>query len=140
MVEIRKDRKYILQFPEGTTIEEQKMAISKMEESLKSEDKFTVIDPRIKIYEAEKVIEEVDNDSSNDAPTDAPTDAPKDTPAGEGEASGAAQTTNESTDEPTNDSTPSDEGIKVEKVEVSSTSEEPSKPDLLSQSGSSADI
>jgi len=55
MVEIRKDRKYIVQFPEGTSVEAQTIAVNKMEESLKSEDRFTVVDPRIKFIDAEKI-------------------------------------------------------------------------------------
>ena len=59
-MEVRKDRKYIVQFPEGTTVEAQTIAVNKMEESLKSEDRFTVVDPRIKFIDAEKVTETPD--------------------------------------------------------------------------------
>ena len=125
MVEIRKDRKYIVQFPEGTSVEAQTIAVNKMEESLKSEDRFTVVDPRIKFIKAEDVTETVETPVA-DAVKDA--EAAIETPAVETPA----------VETPAPVVEPVAEGVKVETVVSETPAVEEPKGGLLDESGSSS--
>ena len=120
---VEKHKKYIMQFPEGTSAEKQGEYLKKVEEKMDSGDRFVVIDPKIKVYESsskEEITEitpdapkteEVKEDGKATTEEAKATESPAESPAAQNDAPAAKP---ESTTESSN---ASESKVTIEKVE-----------------------
>jgi len=130
---IEKDKRYMVQFPEGTSSEKQAEYMGKVQEKLKSEQ-FVVIDPKIKLYdpvEREEVqvkedpktpVKEPVNVDNTNKPADVPTDNGASDNDKKAETDGNTPSEDTKTESKTEDNkveeTKVDNKVTIEKVEV----------------------